>query len=102
MASAPPSMPVFQDAGNWSVTSVTMCLLPNSAGQITSISTTSNVPAGAAATILSCSASYATKDGSTVIFGYLLWKSAVIARMSSSEYPACFMNSAVIFPSPVP
>src|SRR6266540_2137272 len=96
------SMSFFQAAGNWSVTSVTIFLVPNSAGQITSMSTTSYVPAGAAVTILSWSASYATNSGFTLIFGLAAMKSAVIPLTSSSEYAACCMNSAVMVPSPEP
>ena len=84
------------------VTSATMCLLPNSAGQMTSMRTTSYVPAGAAATILSCSASYATKSAETVMSGLAAWKAFVIVRMSVSEYPACFMNRARTVPLPLP
>ena len=84
------------------VTSATMCLLPNSAGQMTSMRTTSYVPAGAAATILSCSASYATKSADTVMSGLAAWNAFVIVRMSVSEYPACFMNRARTVPLPLP
>jgi hypothetical protein len=56
------------------------------------------VPAGAEVTILSWSASYATKVGLTVILGLIFSKSLIIEATSDSEYPACFMNRALIVP----
>src|SRR5919112_5593181 len=34
--------------------------------------------------------------------GFAAWNAVVIERMSVSEYPACFMNSARMVPLPLP
>ena len=63
---------------------LTILLEPNSAGQITSPSTTSYVPAGAAATILSCNASYATSVLLTLMLGLAFSNAAVIPARSDA------------------